>query len=440
MRSIIPVLAITFMFPPSADAQRRNLKSREVEFMKTPPLIGDPLPEVEVFDLDGKPFSTASMKGHYSVLTFGCLTCPPSIWNIRGLEAVQQDYGPKGVKFYFIFKSLAHPELIGGYVQPATSDERLLQARQAEKQFGTTIPWIVDHIDNRLKHALGDRPNSQFLIDPAGRIVRKRAWSHPQFVRRDLEEFVGSAETITSPEDINLAITPAPQSTAPRGFVNRLERSEMRPIISIPNIEASDLPFLAKLRAEADSDLIGQGHGQLYLGVHLDPLYGACWNNLSDPLRISISATDEVRIQQRNLVAKKIAEPTDSDPREFSVTVDSWPDDQPMHISVTYFACVNGETCHAIRQTYELRLRRDRDGGGARSTGGGLWDEEDFTSRILASDKNKDGEITRLESPGLLLPHFESLDRDSNGRLNRNEISVVTDWLNHRHQPMFFRP
>lgn len=118
MRYVILILTITSMLVPSADAQRRNLKSREAEFMSTPPPVGDPLPEVEVFDIDGRPFSTASIKGHYSVLTFGCLTCPPSIWNIRGLEAVQRDYGPKGVKFYFIFKSLAHPELVGGYVQP----------------------------------------------------------------------------------------------------------------------------------------------------------------------------------------------------------------------------------------------------------------------------------------------------------------------------------
>ena len=26
-------------------------------------------------------------------------------------------------------------------------------------------------MDNRLKHALGDRPNSEFVIDPAGKVV-----------------------------------------------------------------------------------------------------------------------------------------------------------------------------------------------------------------------------------------------------------------------------
>jgi hypothetical protein len=36
--------------------------------------VGFPLPELVVFDADGKEFKTASLKGSYSVLVFGCLT------------------------------------------------------------------------------------------------------------------------------------------------------------------------------------------------------------------------------------------------------------------------------------------------------------------------------------------------------------------------------
>lgn len=36
--------------------------------------IGSPMPEVKVFDAEGKPFDTASLKGKYSVVVFGCLT------------------------------------------------------------------------------------------------------------------------------------------------------------------------------------------------------------------------------------------------------------------------------------------------------------------------------------------------------------------------------
>ena len=43
-----------------------------------------------------------------------------------------RDYGPKGVKFFFVYKTLAHPELAGNYVQPFTLEERLAHARQGQ--------------------------------------------------------------------------------------------------------------------------------------------------------------------------------------------------------------------------------------------------------------------------------------------------------------------
>ena len=38
------------------------------------PEVGSMLPDVSVFDDDGNAFSTKSLRGHYSVLVFGCLT------------------------------------------------------------------------------------------------------------------------------------------------------------------------------------------------------------------------------------------------------------------------------------------------------------------------------------------------------------------------------
>ena len=97
-------------------------------------------------------------------------------------------------------------------------DERLAHAKQAVKQLGTTIPWLVDLMDNRLKHALGDRPNSEFLIDPKGKIVRKRAWSHPGQVRKDLEDLVGKVDRVTREEDVKLNVQLPVKPAAERGF------------------------------------------------------------------------------------------------------------------------------------------------------------------------------------------------------------------------------
>ena len=114
----------------------QRMRAKEDLFLKTAPRVGDKFPQLQIYTSDGKPFQTSSIDGHFAVFTFGCLTCPPSIWNIPELEAVSRDYAPKGVKFFYVFKSLAHPELMGNYVQPFTLDERLKQARQAAHQFG----------------------------------------------------------------------------------------------------------------------------------------------------------------------------------------------------------------------------------------------------------------------------------------------------------------
>ena len=105
------------------------------------------------------------------------------------METVRVDYEPKGVKFFYVYKALAHPEN-NGYVQPFTLEERLLHVKEAQRTLGSEITWIADNMDNDLKHNLGNAPNSEFIIDPEGRIVHKRSWSKPDQVRvvGDFEE------------------------------------------------------------------------------------------------------------------------------------------------------------------------------------------------------------------------------------------------------------
>ena len=428
-------LAVFLASCPSGVRAQTRMQEREEEFLKSKPLVNEPLPDVTVYSSDGKPFKTVDLRGHYTVLTFGCLTCPPSMWNISGLEAVNRDYGPKGVKFYFVYKALAHPELAGNYVQPFTLEERLVQARQAEKQFGTTIPWIVDTIDNRLKHALGDRPNSQFLVNPDGIVVSKRAWANPIAVREELEKLVGPVEHITKEEDLHLNLGLPLKTSAPRGVVQRIPRPQMQPIVIEPQIAPQGQPFFAKLRAEGDAGLLKEGTGQLYLGFHLDPFHHAKWNNLTKPLAFKIEASDEIKIEKLEGTAAKISEVSDADPREFLLRVDSWPTGVPLRLTVTYFACVGEETCHTVRQAYVLHRERDIDGGGARGEGAGLWKPEEFALQMLRSDKDNDGKLKKSEVVGIIRPHFEKLDTNKDGFLEMDELKAVGDWLNYHHQP-----
>lgn len=432
--SLIAVVLFLAVVPLGAQAQQR-MQEREQEFLETKPLIGESLPEVTIYSLDGSPFETSDLRGHYTVLTFGCLTCPPSIWNIAGLEAVERDYGSKGVRFFFVFKALAHPELAGNHVQPFTLEERLALARQAQERFGTQIPWLVDAMDNRFKHAMGDRPNSQFLIDPNGVIVNKRAWANAEQVRADLEELVGPSDQVTREEDLNLNLGSPPESSAPRGVVERIARPRMIPIVVEPQIESDGLPFFAKLRAEVDAEVLEGKPGNMYFGFHLDPLHDAHWNNLDRPLSFSIASVDGLDFDRLEASAERVDVPSDADPREFMIAVRSWPQDQPLRLTVTYLACVGTETCHEVRQEYVVRRARDADGGGARGEGAGFWDPEDFAKQMLRGDRDGDGRLVPSEVVGIALPHFDELDANKDGVLVHEELLTIADWLNHRHMP-----
>lgn len=57
--------------PTSAHAQKER---KDEDFLKEKPVVGDTLPDLVVYSPDGKEFKTADLRGHYSVLTFGCLT------------------------------------------------------------------------------------------------------------------------------------------------------------------------------------------------------------------------------------------------------------------------------------------------------------------------------------------------------------------------------
>lgn len=397
------------------------------DFVKSKPTIGDPFPELTIFTPEGKEFKTASLKGQYTLVTLGCLTCPPFLGNVPGLEAVYRDYAPKGVKFYFVYRAVAHPELRGNYLQTFTLDERLAHARQADKQLGSSIPFLVDHMDNRLKHALGGRANCDYLIDPEGKVVRKRMWSNPAEVRKDLEELVGKVEPVTKPDDLNLQVEEPIAETAPRGFVERLPRAGMWPVVMDPQVETGGEPFYAKLRAEADLPLIDTGKGKLYVGFHLDPFYRVHWNKLNKPLRFEIKLPKGARFAKTSGEAQAIDAELDCDPREFMIEVENWPENKAVTLTVSYAAC-SEKDCHLVRQAYVLHRERDIDGGRAGPAGfRGAMTLDAMLKMLMEGDKNGDGKLARQELNSIHRGSFGENDKDGNGLLDKDEIQTMAE-------------
>ncbi|MBC7852549.1 MAG: hypothetical protein IAF94_03850 [Pirellulaceae bacterium] len=73
MRSLaFSIAVVVAMLPTVTWAQRK--KASEEDFVKEKPAVGDQFPDVVVYDPHGKEVKTSDLRGHYTVLTFGCLT------------------------------------------------------------------------------------------------------------------------------------------------------------------------------------------------------------------------------------------------------------------------------------------------------------------------------------------------------------------------------
>ena len=279
------------------------------------------------------------------------------------METIERDYTPQGVQFYYLYKQLAHPEL-DHYVDPYTMEERLMHVAQAERQLGSRIPWIADAMTNDLKHALGDMPNSEFIIGPDGRVLLRRAWSDPRALRGDLERLIGPVEHPTRLSDLDMPSGP-PVATVAKGIVPRVTPpGRMMTVKMEPDLDSTDLPFYTKLRADVDREFLRTGEGTLLLGFHIDPLYHMHWNNLAPPLTYEVRAPDGVRVTPASATFAQIDEPADADPREFLVDIDADDSAASFDLKVTYYACDDDNTfCIPVTQSYAISLQVDPDAG-----------------------------------------------------------------------------
>ena len=363
--------------------------------------------------------------------------------NVPGLEAVNHDYNNE-VAFFYVYKSLAHPEK-DGYVQPVVLEERLLHIAAAKKQYDTKIPWLADSMANDLKHAFGDRNNSEFVIGSDGKIAIARTWSDPETLRKDLEKLVGKSKTVTSVRDLDRKPAARPKSKVARGVVPRVKRPQgasvlvAKPLLDKAKKDGGKTqPLYAKLRAEAGREILQSGgSGKLYLGFHLDPIHTVHWNNLAEPLRWKIEAPKGVTLSKTEGTAPKVEPEADIDPREFLVDLelDGKVPSEPLVLTVNYFACDDEEGwCRAVQQRYEVALKTDRDagrvsggggrqrGGGGRPPGGGRRPDP---ARILSMlDENEDGKISESEARGPMKDRFSQMDTNSDGYVTKEEIEA----------------
>ena len=341
------------------------------------------------------------------------------------METLYLDYAPKGVKFYYVYKALTHPEY-ERYVTPFTHDERLMHVAEAKRRLQSQVPWLCDTISNDLRHAVGTAPNAEFVFDPDGKVLVARVWSEPNQLRKDLEELVGPVANPTRVEDLDMERIPPPEPVA-TGVLPKLQvPARLRPLVIEPDLSrAEEIPFYAKLRAEAEPEVLEKGSGKLYLGFHLDPLYEVHWNNEVAPVSFDIRTPEGVEVTPSAGKAPEVEVQADSDPREFLLEIKASDRSKPLELTVRYFACDNANTfCIPVTQSYAVHLKPDPYGGRAlgRRGGGGAGRPGQMIERLMEGDRNGDGVLSLEELPERMRPRFSDLDESHDGVLDREEL------------------
>ena len=418
--------------------------------------VGDTIPaDLLIYQPDGTALPLREViNGKVTVLVTGCLTCPVFHRTYTSTEAIYRDYRDReDIQFFYIYKSLAHPEL-NGYVQPVTLEERLKHIGEAKRVLGTTIPWLCDGVDNAVRRAFNLGPNSDMIISPDGKLIHGEKWTDSKVLRRKIISLVGDSSTHTSERDLRLA-TGEPHRRQRRYEQGVLERpefsSELKPVKLIP-VGTSTEEYYVKPRIEVDQNVLSKGKGEMYLGFFPDPIHGVHWNNLVDPVRYELILPDGMEIAPSEGAAPEVKRESDGDPREFKLQVISMDKSRSAELVFHYYACSETEGwCKPVSQKYLVAFVSDPDGGwtngrsfrfqGTESRRQSLpsarpqrqppaeqqnrTDPRQIRERILQSDQNADGRITMDELPQQMRQRFDMMDLNGDGHITEQEVDQM---------------
>ncbi len=79
--------------------------------------------------------------------------------------------------------------------QPESMDERKVLATKTCAEDHLVIPFLIDEMDNAVRAAYGDLPNSAVIIDKNGIILEKQGWTDAEKIDETLANLIGSVAT-----------------------------------------------------------------------------------------------------------------------------------------------------------------------------------------------------------------------------------------------------
>lgn len=169
---------------PSKEMLLNGLFSGEVGSLHEGPQVNDVAPDFVLKTQDGKQTIRLSevVGPKPVVIVFGNFTCGPFRSMYPAVEEISRRY-KDDANFLAVYVREAHPTdgwkmesnaKVGVSVaQPKTYDERTAVANQCHQLLKTTIPLLVDSIDDSTGNAYSGMPARLYVIDTQGRVAYK---------------------------------------------------------------------------------------------------------------------------------------------------------------------------------------------------------------------------------------------------------------------------
>jgi thiol-disulfide isomerase/thioredoxin len=149
----------------------------DLTFAPEAPGPGDQVPAFDLPTLGGGRFSASDLGERPVLLAVGSRTCPVTESSGPVLRRLHAEYGDK-VRFVLVNTREAHPGDLFG--QPQTPEEKQGHAIELRRHHDIPFEVAVDDIDGTLHRALTPKPNSAYLLDPAGTIRYRAHWANDE--------------------------------------------------------------------------------------------------------------------------------------------------------------------------------------------------------------------------------------------------------------------
>ncbi|MBK9628990.1 MAG: redoxin domain-containing protein [Flavobacteriales bacterium] len=127
---------------------------------------------------NGMPYTLSANPGKIRAFMFGSITNPPARMQVEQWQRLAKKYAGKDVQLFVIYGDELHPgdhKEFKAYPKPKSEYEKLAYAQEFAQL--SSLPVLVDGLNNATYDAYGKAPNGAYLVDADGSLVFRGTWA-----------------------------------------------------------------------------------------------------------------------------------------------------------------------------------------------------------------------------------------------------------------------